>query len=103
MRNKGQVNKRSTQKNIWGCIQYIVETSELQWTDWNDYKLNKSAFGYITTIMFNTSSDLCINLHYLFTRVHTILFKANIVVSSLTLCQLFTEYSHAVVRLPHHN
>ena len=33
--------------------------------------------------------------------VYTNLFKANIVVSSLTLCQLFTEYSHAV-RLPHH-
>ena len=29
----------------------IVETGELQWTDWNDYKLNTSALGYITTII----------------------------------------------------
>ena len=29
----------------------IVETGELHWTDWNDYKLNKSALGYIATIL----------------------------------------------------
>ena len=29
----------------------IVETGELHWTDWIDYKLNKSALGYITTII----------------------------------------------------
>ena len=76
----------------------IVETSELHCLT-GMTTLNKSAFGYITTIMFNASSGLCINLHYLFTWVHTNVFKANIFVSSLILCQLFTEYSHAVVRL----
>ena len=29
----------------------IVETGELHWTDWNDYKLNTSALGYITIIL----------------------------------------------------
>ena len=29
----------------------IVETGELHWTDWNDYKLNTSALGYIATVI----------------------------------------------------
>ena len=31
--------QNSTHKNVWGCVQYHIETGELHWTDcsWIDY------------------------------------------------------------------
>ena len=45
----GQVNKSSTQKNVWGCVQYILETGELHWTDYTQQKC--TWLGYTMTII----------------------------------------------------